>query len=161
MTGESGSEGDRPSGADPLSGRVVLVTGAGRGRFITLVSGAAEATLPAASAYSASKTALLRLTDTVARELEGTGVAVFAIDPGTLRTPMNERLLETSTPTLQRWAPWFVELFESGREDSLEPAAALVTALASGRADSLAGRFLSVHDDLEALVGRADLIARD
>jgi NAD(P)-dependent dehydrogenase (short-subunit alcohol dehydrogenase family) len=133
----------------------------GRGWIVNVVSGASCVTLPAASAYSTGKTALLRLTDTVAKELDGTGVSVFGIDPGTLRTPMNERLLETHAVTLRQWAPWFVELFEAGGEDAPEPAAALVLALASGRADALSGRFLSVRADLEVLLGRTEQIDRE
>jgi hypothetical protein len=75
---------------------------------------------------------------------------------------MNERLLETRDAELRRWAPWFVELFAEGREDPIEPAAALVVALASGAADALSGRYLTARDDLGELLRRAqDIAGRD
>lgn len=133
----------------------------GSGRIVNVTSGAAATPLPGASAYSAGKTALLRLTETLALELEGTGVRVFAVDPGVLRTPMNEALLQTRADVLQRWAPWFLQLFSEGREDSPEAAARLVLAVAGGRADSLSGRFLSIRQDLAEQVDRVDEIERD
>jgi NAD(P)-dependent dehydrogenase (short-subunit alcohol dehydrogenase family) len=130
----------------------------GSGRIVNVASGAGGVTLPGASAYGASKTALLRVTDTLAAELEGTGVVVFAIHPGTMRTPMNLQALEHHDAALRRWAPWFVELFAEGREAQPEPAVALILALASGAADALSGRFLTVDDDLGELARRAEAI---
>jgi NAD(P)-dependent dehydrogenase (short-subunit alcohol dehydrogenase family) len=131
------------------------------GRILNAASGASTATLPGASAYSASKTALVRWTDTLARELDGTGVSVFAIDPGTVDTPMNQQVLRTHAEGFARWAPWFPAIFAEGRAESLEPAGRLVLAIAGGFADALSGRFLSVHDDLDELIRRAEEIRRD
>jgi NAD(P)-dependent dehydrogenase (short-subunit alcohol dehydrogenase family) len=133
----------------------------GGGRIVNLASAAGTGSPPGASAYSAGKTALLRLTETLALELDGTGLSVFAIHPGTLRTPMNEELLRTREPALRRWAPWFLDLFDEHREDLLEPVAELVLTLAAGGADALSGRFLSVHDDLDDLLARGAEIRRD
>jgi NAD(P)-dependent dehydrogenase (short-subunit alcohol dehydrogenase family) len=133
----------------------------GAGRIVNVVSGAATVPLPGASAYGAGKTALLRLTETLALELDGTGVRIFAIDPGVLRTPMNEELLRTRAEVLHRWAPWFLELFAEGREDSPEAAARLVVTLAEGRADQLSGRFLSIRNDLAEQLGRVETIRRE
>jgi NAD(P)-dependent dehydrogenase (short-subunit alcohol dehydrogenase family) len=133
----------------------------GRGRIINVASGAGALTRPGASAYSVSKTALLRLTDTLARELDGRAVTVFAIHPGTVRTPMNDHVLQAHADALKQWAPWFRKVFVEGRDDPPEPAARLVVALASGRADALSGRFITVRDDLDDLIARADAIARD
>ena len=128
---------------------------------MNVASGAGTATLPAASAYAVGKTGLLRLTDTLARELAGRGVSVFAMTPGTVRTPMNDLVLQAHSAQLQQWAPWFPRLFAEGRDDPPEPAARLVVALASGRADALSGRFISVRDDLDDLLRRAADIQRD
>ena len=46
--------------------------------------------------------------------------------------------------------------------DASELAPKLVVALASGRADALAGRYIHAeHDDIEDLIARADEIERD
>jgi hypothetical protein len=42
-----------------------------------------------------------------------------------------------------------------------ERGAELVVRLAAGHADTLSGRYLTVHDDLDALIGRAAEIRRD
>lgn len=49
--------------------------------------------VPGASAYSAAKGALLRLTETMAAELHGSGVRVNAVIPGTMDTPQNRSQL--------------------------------------------------------------------
>jgi NAD(P)-dependent dehydrogenase (short-subunit alcohol dehydrogenase family) len=122
-----------------------------RGRIVNVASGAGTATVPGASAYSVAKTGLLRLTDTLARETQDAGVAVFAVNPGTLRTPMSEPVLAAHGDVFERWAPWFPRLFAEGREAPPEPAVRLVVALAGGRADALSGRFIRASDDLYVL----------
>jgi hypothetical protein len=55
----------------------------------------------------------------------------------------------------QKWLPWFKRLFDEGFTVSPERPAELVLELASGVADSLSGRFISVYDDLEQLIANA------
>ena len=52
----------------------------------------------------------------------------------------------------QKWLPWFKRIFDEGLDVSVERPARLVLELASGRADSLTGRFLSIWDDLNLLL---------
>jgi hypothetical protein len=54
----------------------------------------------------------------------------------------------------KKWMPWFRDIFEQGMDVPPERAARLVNLLASGRADVLSGRFLTVHDDVPGLVVR-------
>jgi uncharacterized protein YndB with AHSA1/START domain len=61
----------------------------------------------------------------------------------------------------QKWIPWFRRIFDVGRDLPAERAAQFVVELASGRADALSGRFLSVSDDLNALLGEIALIEKD
>ena len=56
---------------------------------------------------------------------------------------------------------WFRDRLAEGREASPERAAELVLRLARGEADALSGRYLSVYDDLDALLARAEEIRRD
>ena len=112
----------------------------GRGRVVVTGSGAGY--LPGASntAYTSSKAAANRFTETLAKALEDTPVRVFLISPGLVRTEMTRGNFAGDAP----WTP-------------PELAPRLVRVLASGRADALAGRYIHAeHDDVEDLITRAD-----
>ena len=128
-----------------------------RGRIVNVASGAGTSGLPYFSSYVASKTALIRLTEVLAAELRASGVAVFAIEPGTVRTAMVEDILRSADG--RRWLPWLQRVFDEELDVTPEHAAELVLLLASGRADRLSGRFLHRLDDLEAILGRTEEIA--
>ena len=66
----------------------------GYGKIINLSGGGATAPLPRISAYAASKAAVVRMTETLAEELNGRGVDVNAIAPGALNTRMLDEVLE-------------------------------------------------------------------
>ena len=118
----------------------------GAGRIVNVASNAARRPSPYNSAYGAAKAGIISLTESLAASLEGTGVSVFSISPGYVRTAMTERLLE-----LQEERGWFPHL--EGRE-TLDPALAsqLVVSLASGKADRLSGRYFHALDDLDELL---------
>jgi 3-oxoacyl-[acyl-carrier protein] reductase len=118
----------------------------GRGRIVITGSGAAYLPGPGSSAYNASKAAVWRFGETLARQLERHGIPVFVISPGLVRTEMTEDRFPDGAP----WTP-------------PELAPRLVRALASGRADSLSGRYIHAeHDHIEDLIGRADeIVERD
>ena len=110
----------------------------GRGRIVITGSGAAY--LPGGGgspAYAASKAAVWRFGETLARQLEGR-IPVFVISPGLVQTEMT-----SSFPDDAPWTP-------------PELAPRLVRVLASGRADALAGRYIHAeHDDVDDLIRRA------
>jgi NAD(P)-dependent dehydrogenase (short-subunit alcohol dehydrogenase family) len=125
-----------------------------RGRIITVASNAGISTSPGGDAYAVSKAATIRLCESLALGLEGQGVAVFAMGPGNVRSDM-------SLEYLRRRADAFPGAIEDpGRylKTTLDQPAALCVALASGRADALTGRYLTVADDLDDLIKRADEI---
>jgi hypothetical protein len=66
----------------------------GSGRVVVLGSGMGAVPTAGASAYSTSKAAVLRLVDTVAAELAGTGVVVIAVSPGMVPTDMTRAFPE-------------------------------------------------------------------
>jgi len=119
-----------------------------KGRIINIASSA----MPVAyfSSYATSKAALVRFTETIAGEVKAYGVSTFAVGPGTVRTAMAEHSLRSDDG--QKWLPWFKRIFDEGLDVSVERPARLVLELASGRADSLSGRFLSIWDDLNSLL---------
>jgi 3-oxoacyl-[acyl-carrier protein] reductase len=112
----------------------------GRGRIVITGSGAAYLPGSSNSSYSASKAAVWRFGEVLAQQLEGR-IPVFIFSPGLVRTRM--------TTWAGDDAPW--------TPPALAPR--LVRVLASGRADALAGRYIHAeHDDIEALIARADEI---
>lgn len=66
---------------------------AGGGRIITIGSRAAENPGPGVGAYSASKSALVSLTRTVALENKDARITANVILPGTMDTPLNRKFM--------------------------------------------------------------------
>jgi 3-oxoacyl-[acyl-carrier protein] reductase len=117
----------------------------GRGRIVITGSGAAYLPGSRNTAYAASKAAVWRFGETLAKQLEPHGIPVFVISPGLVKTDMTGSEFPDDAP----WTP-------------PELAPRLVRALASGRADALSGRYLHAeHDDVEELIRRAEEIRRD
>src|SRR5690242_5294943 len=129
----------------------------GRGRIVNIASGVMPH--PYLSAYVTSKTALVRFSEILAAETRARGVHVFAIGPGTTRTAMSEHSL--SSEEGRRWIPWFGEIFTRKLDVPMERPVRLVVDLASGRADILSGRYVTVFDDLDELLLRAAEIERE
>ena len=133
------------------------------GRIINVASAAGLQAIETVSAYGVSKTALIRLSETLAAETQPYGVTVLAVNPGTVRTSMSDYVL--TSPQVKERAPmvqqWFQQIFREGGDTPMEQAVAFVLAVASGRADVLSGCYLSVDDDLEALVTEAEAIQHD
>lgn len=116
----------------------------GAGRIVNVASGAAYLPGVSSTAYSASKAAVHRFSETLALQLEPHGIPVFSISPGLVRTRMTEGFGED--------APWTPP----------ELAPKLVRALASGRLDRLAGRYLHAeHDDVDDVAARIDEIVSE
>jgi 3-oxoacyl-[acyl-carrier protein] reductase len=115
----------------------------GSGRIVNVASGSAYLPGTSSTAYSASKAAVHRFSETLAEQLKGR-IPVFSISPGLVRTEMTESFGDD--------APWTPP----------ELAPRLVRALASGRLDKLAGRYLHAeHDDIDDVAARADEIVAD
>jgi 3-oxoacyl-[acyl-carrier protein] reductase len=116
----------------------------GGGRIVNVASGAAYLPGPTNTSYSASKAAVHRFSETLALQLEPHGIPVFSISPGLVRTRLTESFGDD--------APWTPP----------ELAPRLVRALASGRLDRLAGRYLHAeHDDVDDVASRADEIVSE
>ena len=121
----------------------------GSGRVVVMSSGLGRAPSPWSSAYGATKAALTHLVSSVAAELAGSGVSVFAISPGMVRTDMTDWPEE-----LLAHRPDLASMPDSAYLPASR-AADLVADLASGRLDALSGQFIHVRADREALLEEA------
>ena len=140
--------------------RAVLpgMTARRRGRIVNVTSHAGAYRWPYLSAYAISKAAVIKLTENLAVETKKHRVRVFSMNPGLLRAGMTESLLAADVPPESHVglvAAWARHEIAAQGDVSPERGAGLVVILASGRADALSGRYVSVHDDLDALIARA------
>jgi NAD(P)-dependent dehydrogenase (short-subunit alcohol dehydrogenase family) len=131
-----------------------------RGRIVITGSNAGLQPMRYGSAYGVSKCAVIRLAETLAVETAEHGISVFALYPGFVRTAFTE--WAAASPEFERWLGGaFRRGLAEGHDVSPEHAARLVTVLASGRADSLSGCYVSIGDDVREMVRRADEIEQD
>jgi NAD(P)-dependent dehydrogenase (short-subunit alcohol dehydrogenase family) len=65
---------------------------AARGRIVNISSLSSRVALPFVGAYAASKSAVEGLSDSLRRELADAGVRVVVVQPGTVRTPIWDKL---------------------------------------------------------------------
>lgn len=94
------------------------------GRIVNLSSVAGKEGNPNASAYSASKAAVIGLTKSMGKELAATGVRVNCVTPATFKSPILEQLPQSQIDYMRSRIP-------IGRLGEVEEVAALVCWLAS------------------------------
>jgi len=117
----------------------------GSGRIVITGSGASYLPGSSSSAYAASKAAVGRFGEVLAKQVAPHGVKVFVISPGLVRSEMTEDQFPENAP----WTP-------------PELAPQLVRELASGRFDALSGRYIHAeHDPPDELEQRIESILRD
>ncbi len=120
----------------------------GRGRIINMTGGGTASSFPHGSGYATSKAGILRFTECVDDTLAGTGVLVFAMDPGLVRTSMTEYQLQSAAG--QRYLPGVENWFAEGINVPPTLAARLSVEIARGRFDRLTGRMLmAARGDLD------------
>ncbi len=120
------------------------------GKIVVLVGGGASGARPNFSAYSASKTAVARLVETLAEEVRDHNIQVNCMSPGGSYTHMTDKILEAGER-----AGW--EEIERAERVRLtggvhaEKQIALALFLASDRSNHISGRYLHVNDDWRKL----------
>lgn len=119
-------------------GRCLLARG-GRGRIVTMSSQMGVVGYPGRAAYCATKHAVNGLTKALAVEWAPEGIAVNAVAPTFVRTPMTERMLANP-----EFAAEVERRLPGGEMASVEDVAAAVVYLASPRAGSVTGHVLAV-----------------
>jgi 3-oxoacyl-[acyl-carrier protein] reductase len=117
------------------------------GKIIQISGGGATNPLPRITAYAASKAAVVRLAESVAQDLKGTGIDVNAIAPGALNTKMMDELLEAGPELVgQEFFSKMKKVADQGGTP-LEVGARLAVFLASPASDGITGRLISAPWD--------------
>ncbi len=133
------------------------------GKIINLSGAGATNAWSNMSAYCSSKAAVVRLTEVLAQELDGKGITVNALGPGSVHTSMWDKMTEQAA---EAGADFIHELglrVTSGGGASIDECAELAVWLASDESGALTGRLISAAtDDFRGLPPRvAEIMAGD
>ena len=124
---------------------------AGEGKIIQFSGGGAAYGRPFFTAYSASKAALVRFTESLADELREKNIQVNSIAPGPVKSRMWDELRASGSAGGPQAAEDLKKMETTGGVPA-ERAAALALFLASRRSNGLTGRLISaVHDQWEGM----------
>ncbi|MFN8456627.1 MAG: SDR family oxidoreductase [Anaerolineae bacterium] len=123
-----------------------------KGRIVNMASISGKEGWPNFGAYTASKFAVIGLTQTLARELAPYGINVNAVCPGLIATGMNElglaRLSELRGVPAEAIDKAQLERIPQGRYGTPEDVAKVVAFLASPESDYMTGQALNVSGGL-------------
>jgi NAD(P)-dependent dehydrogenase (short-subunit alcohol dehydrogenase family) len=124
-----------------------------RGSIISISSMVGKEAIPLFVHYSASKFAVIGLTQGLAKEMAPYDVRVNAVCPGVVRTPLWEPLLEqlSATKGITRDQAWqeFVDGIPLGRPQAPEDIGEAVAFLASERARNMTGQGINVTGGMQ------------
>lgn len=132
---------------------------AGGGTIVNMIGGGTANPIPYGNAYGTSKAGLMRFTETLAEEVRPHRIAVFATNPGLVRTAMTE--LQLTTDEGKRWMGRIKKAFEDGVDRPPTDAALLIRRLLEGDYFALTGRRFGPNDDPEEIVKDVDRIVAE
>lgn len=133
---------------------IPLMKQSGEGVVINMGGGGATMPLVGGSGYGSSKAALLRLTETAARELdrENIPVGVIGMGPGLVRTEMTE--LQISSKQGRRWIPSTADAFAAGKVRPAEDCANSAVELLKHYIPAFSGRLFQTGMDFASIKER-------
>ncbi len=121
-----------------------------RGKVIVLAGGGSTRGRPNFSAYAASKTAVVRLVETIAAELHDYNIQVNCLGPGATYTHMTDVVLKAGEKAGWKEADTAVKLRMSGGSPP-EKQMELALFLASEESNHISGKLIQLHDDWKRL----------
>jgi meso-butanediol dehydrogenase/(S,S)-butanediol dehydrogenase/diacetyl reductase len=123
------------------------------GRIVNLSSMVGKEAIPLFVHYSASKFAVIGITQGLAKELAGYDITVNAVCPGVVRTPLWEPLLDqlSATKGITRDEAFaeFVDGIPLGRPQEPEDIGEVVAFLASDKARNMTGQGINVTGGMQ------------
>jgi NAD(P)-dependent dehydrogenase (short-subunit alcohol dehydrogenase family) len=119
----------------------------GQGSLVVLSGGGATSPMPGLSSYAASKAAVVRLVETVAQELEGTGVRLNAVAPGIMKSKMTRTMIETGSDSMDPDQLSKIRVAIDSKEDSSQKAVSLIRFLLETKINGLNGKLVSAQWD--------------
>lgn len=130
------------SPAELMRGAIPWMAGHGGGVVINLSGGGATGPRPNFSAYATAKSALVRLTESVAAEARPLNVRLHSIAPGVMKTELLKDVLRAAPEAV---GPEFQQVTKIMEGDGADPAiaAALAYYLTTEEAKGLTGRLIS------------------
>lgn len=131
------------------------------GNFVALSGGGATSAMPRMTAYAASKTAIVRLIESVARDFdEFPNVTFNSVAPGIMKTKMIDEIIEAGSDTLGK--EYFSKIydFRKNQSDSMPAAIELIDFLATNIGHKVNGKLISaVWDKWPELVHNPDYLS--
>lgn len=114
-----------------------------KGKIVNLSGGGATSPFPRFSAYSASKAAVVRLTETLAEEVKKYNIDINAIAPGAVNTRLLDQVLAAGEAAGKEVLAKSIKQKQEGGVPP-ERVAELAIFLASSKSDGLSGRLISL-----------------
>lgn len=126
---------------------VPLLRKSRKGKIVNYSGGGAAGPFPNYSAYSVSKTGIVRLTENMAIELKEYGIDVNAVAPGFVVTRLHQETIKAGKKAGEDFLKKTLEQIDKGGV-SPDIAAKLTVFLLSQQSDGVTGKFISAPWDL-------------
>lgn len=130
-----------------------------QGIIINMTGGGAGAPMLGGSAYGTSKAGLMRMTDSLAFELQREGfdgIQVYGLSPGFVRSGISKGVARS--PLGKKWLPYVKEWIDTGHHHPAEDVGDAVVKLCCISHPYLSGRIFSYENDFDEINRRAEEI---